>query len=437
VTPTRATLTKLMISVFWGGAVAIGVSIFSITAFLRHFPDTENFILSLPVIMQAGPLLALPLCMIFRNVHPKKVTVWLFFFVRLAMVPLPFLALFADDTVTAWGAFLCFAIMALLCTMSGGVVGAWFRQVIPCRVQGTFMGLRSAVCNVLLMVMAALSGWLIEAGTELLGSFRLTFAILFAVGTACGFGDVLYLHKAGEGRPAQVPVRSFRQELRDVIVPERLWNVSVVSMLAMAGTVFLLPVSVIILYDLGLTDTQVGILTAAGMGGLAGGLYVGGIFSDGKWLRHVFLAGVLMQAVGFAGCCLVSLYPAGQWMWSSWPVMFVLLPLQMIASVGTGSVISGTTKLIYRTSHHGTSMTFAFILSVDMLMRLVLAAVAGLCMPLFSEIAGDGQTLARDVPLLYGCAALVALTCGGMMLILLLRILVPRQECRVAVASSC
>lgn len=400
--------------------MSVGVSAFVITAFLRRFAGTETLILALPVLIQAGPVLGFAMSLRLRNVHPKTVTVRLLFLARLMLLPLPVLALWSGDLWAAWAVFLCFALMTVLNSPLGAVASAWFQLVIPSRVQGRFLGLRAALGSVLCMAAGGVSGWLIERGDGWFGHGQIVFSILFGLGIACGFLDIWYLHKTGAGKTLARPPHAFLDEWRTILKPLRLWRLSAVSLFAALGPVFLLPTSIIMLYDLGLGDAQVGVLTAAGLCGQACGLYGGGILSDRGRLRLVLLAGAVVQTVTFL-CLAGAAYAAtGTAEPSAWGVCLALLPLTGLAAAGTGAAAAAATKLIFRQIPGGSSVAFAFVSSVDVLLRLVLAGVAagaGGWFLLPSETAGE---TVRNIPLLYLVAAGVSVL-GALLLRKLLR----------------
>ena len=356
-----------MISMVFGALMASADSTYVITTLLKECGASTYILTLIPIVGQAGMLLSLPGALALAKFEPKRVSIFMYSLGRVFLfvfaLALAFPGLFTDRMVLVL--FVAYAMMNLIPALVGGICQSWFKQVIREDVLGSLMGRRNALCAVIMWVLTPLVGIAIERH-ELLGMEKrqvFLWLILFAI--VMGFFDMWYLNKMdGTKSPPGTLTRPVFLEIKKVARNRDLWRAAKISVIGNLGALILTPFSILLFYELRLSEWMVALIIAVSTAGSAVGQVVGGHYADRLRVRYVFSRAAFAAMIGAFLVLLVSIgiFSFGLKIWTA---CAILLGITSVTSFASGAFSSANTKYAFRAVKDNFSVAFAFIALVS------------------------------------------------------------------------
>lgn len=377
---SKNTLRYLMLSMLCGSCMVVCLAPYVLTTFMRDFATPPETIAVFQILLQGTILCVLPGAMILRKSNPKYSVIYGLLIARLPLLLLPLLPIFQPDWMIAGAMFVCI-FLGMTSSFASSSLDVWFRQIIPARILGSFLGRRMALCfGIMAILMPTIGYWLDHPGT-----FGLTrssiYAVLFLFAVVLGFGDLFFLHISNTSKVNE-PATSegVRAELIQVIRTPGFFRVAFITVLPVVSLLLISPYGLLILYDFQLDRFQVGVLTAISTFAIGVGTVIGGKRADRTpelnalsnlpiALRISVLLGLVLLLLLFAGAHILTPF-----------ILFILLsPLFAYMTFLQGVSVSLGLRLLYDNVRGGSTISFGFIRFLQGgLVVIVLTVSAGL-----------------------------------------------------------
>ena len=352
-----------MISMVFGAMMSSAVSAYVITTLLKEC-GASTFILTLiPIIGQAGLFLSLPVSLALAKFEPKNVSICMYSlgrgFILFYVLVLAFPKLFAGNSALIL--FWAYAFMNLIPISVNGICQSWLKQVIREDVLGSLMGRRGALCAVIMGIFTPLIGFAIERH-DLLGAEKKTvFLCLMIFAVVTGFLDLWFLDKINGTR--SLPAKRAQPallEIKKVAQNRDLWQAANIAVMGNLGPLILAPFSILLFYELKLSEGMVALVITAATGGSAIGQVIGGHYADQLLVRDVFLRSACITMLGALAVLAVSV-GIFSWGLKIWIACGVLMGITILTSAAGGAFASANTKYAFRAVKENFSVAFAFI----------------------------------------------------------------------------
>lgn len=352
-----------MLSMVFGAMMASAESAYVITTLLKEYSASIFILTLIPVIGQAGLLLSLPGALALAKFEPKNISIFmyslgrgfLFFFV----LALAFPGLFAGKLVLIL--FLAYAFMNLIPALINGICQSWLKQVIREDSLGSLMGRRNALCAIIMGIFTPLIGIAIERH-ELLGTEkRMIFLWLMIFAIVTGFLDMWLLNKInGTKSLPGTPSQPAFLEIKKVAQNRDLWQATGIAVMGNLGPLILAPFSILLFYELKLSEGMVALIIAVSTAGSAIGQVLGGHYADRLLVRDVFLRSAFITMLGALAVLAVSIgiFSFGLKIWNA---CGILMGITIITSAASGAFSSANVKYTFRVVKDSFSVAFAFI----------------------------------------------------------------------------
>jgi|GEM_PF-6986722 len=359
----RAQTGYLMLSMVFGAMMGSATSAYVLTTLLKDY-GASTFILALiPVIGQAGLLLSLPVSVAFWKMEPKHVSIFIYSlgrsFVVFYILVLAFPAFFAGyEVLIIFAAFVC---MNLVSLSPGGICSSWFKQVIREDVLASLMGKRGALCALVMGLLTPLIGFAVEKHL-LLGLARTrVFLLLMIFAIVVGFLDLWLLAGVrGAGKPSAAGAPSALAGIRTVAGNGDIWRAIGIGVFGQLGGLVMAPFSILIFYELGLTEGMVALVIAVSTVAYAAGQIIGGHFADKLRVREIFMRYAMAAMISPLMLLAVSvgIFSFGL---DARVACLIFTLLSLFTATAAGAFGSASLKYTYRAVQDNLSVAFAFI----------------------------------------------------------------------------
>lgn len=362
-----------MVSMFFGSCMSVCVTPYVVTTILMEFHASVFQIALVPVVVQVGGFLALPMAIACSSLDHKKVVIFLFALGRAFLIALVFVMIVETTAeIRATVAILfAYSLMTALGMSAVGPTNSWLRQVIPEHIQAAFLGKRNALCSVVMGGLTPALGYIIGRPSLLGLDSQSIYVPMMAFAVIAGYIDLLLLSKVqGCSDRIGMSIRGGLRELKSAWKNRRIWYASIISVAADVGTLLVAPFLILLYYDMGMSKFTVAIVTALSMLGTAVGFIVGGRFSDRLLIRRVFISSSLLRT--FCHCCLLGLSIVVFSCGLAPLVTFAsTAAIAFFAALSQGCIGSAHIKYCFAVVKNGSSISFAFIACVMNLTTLI------------------------------------------------------------------
>ena len=277
------TFRNLMVAMICGSVLSSGTAPYIITALLKDMDASLTQMALVPFIIQCGGFLGLPLACLLGRMDPKRVTILMLFLGRTSLV---FLALLLLTPLCGGGLgptliLSFYAASVVIGASAGGPANLWFRDVVPSRLQGSFLGRRNAYGSLVVAALMPLFGYILDKCSAHGISTGSVFPILMIIPFAAGYLDLYFLSKVEPVHPhAERPFIGAMPEFLSAFRNKAVWRATIVPMLSVSGVLLLSPFSIILCFELGMSGLATGLLMASSALGVACGMIYGGRLAD-------------------------------------------------------------------------------------------------------------------------------------------------------------
>ncbi len=303
------TFRNLMLAMLFGSVLSSGTAPYIITALLKDMDATLTQMALVPLIVQCGGLFGLPLVCLLGRMEPKSATILMLFLGRSSLVFLSLLLL-TPLCGGALGPSLVLGLYAasvVIGASAGGPANLWFKEIVPSRLQGSFLGRRNAYGSLVVAALMPLFGFVLDKCSAHGIRTGSVFPILMIMPLVAGYLDLYFLSKVEPRHsPLSQPPMGMMPEFRKALWSMAIWRAAFVPALSLSGVLLLSPFAIILCFDLGMSGFSTGLMMAFSALGVACGMIYGGKLSDSSmalvlrlfaWLPLLFSALVLGLAV--------------------------------------------------------------------------------------------------------------------------------------------
>jgi len=374
----RKSLFYLMISVVFGGSMSACISPYVMTTLLRDYNASVFQIALIPVIIQLGGFLVLPVTIVLNNFNRKKTCIFLYSFGRsfLIVFPIILMSQHADKNNLPFIFLTAYVLIRSIGTSAIGLTQTWFKEIIPQDNQAAFLGKRAALSTVIIGCLTPVIG-LFMGKYSLLGLDRKSmYAILFTFAIIAGYIDMYFLTQVEES--STVPKKRFNHlflKVKSTLKNRDNRNASILVILANIGAFIVAPFLILTYYDIGLTKFMVGIIVALSTVGTALGSIIGGHFSDKLFVRKVFLFSSFLRTFCHI-CFFVLTVLAFSFELPKILILSILAIISTFMMISEGCINMASIKYTYNTVKDGSSISFAFIIFIKGLITFVILSFA-------------------------------------------------------------
>ena len=359
--------------------MSVCIAPYVLTTIMKEYHASVFQIALIPVIIQAGGFLALPMAIAFSNFNCKKVSISLYSAGRLFLIVFLVALIYPNIERRSIPIILLstYAIMQILSMSATGPTNSWFKEIIPHDIQATFLGKRSALCALVVGSLTPAVGFFMEKHDMVDLDKKSVYMILFAFAIIVGYVDMYFLGKV-ETSSIRIKrkIGQILQEVKSVWKRQDIWNASFIAVIADIGTFLIVPFLILLYYDMGLGEFKVGIIVAISTLGVAAGLVTGGHFSDRLLVKKVFMLSSLLRTFSHLCFFMLTILVFSY----SLPKIYIFIILATIAPMATFSgscIVAANIKYVYNSVKDGSSISFAFIHFVrNFVVLIILASVA-------------------------------------------------------------
>jgi len=348
----RPALAPLTLAAVLGSAAGAAASGFTLTTLLHHSGAAPGAIALLGVLAQGAMVSALPTALLLRRLDHRRATLLILSIAYGCLLPLALVAAFAPSG--PWLVLGVLTLWAMHTSMGAGCVGpanAWFRHLIPGRIQGSYLGWRSGIGLAMAAVATPIAGWLLEVGP----AGRLVPALLLVMGALLAVADLLVLTRAPMPLRCQ-SVSAVTPPLRELFRSRGVWMPALAALLSSTGRLLVAPFFVLICFACGLGPAMTALITAASMLAGAVGLAWGGRLADRGDPRQLL---ALMAAGGLPVLALTTVLVGCAHVLPVHVVAAGFLVLGIAGELLAGRGAAALTKLQFALAPAGSSTSFA------------------------------------------------------------------------------
>lgn len=360
----RKSLRYLMVSIFFGSGCMAATQPYVLITLLKDLKASVFQISLVNVIQQTSMLFALPAAFVFSGMSLRKVNVLLYTASKLFFIIIPAVMLFNQGALLVSAVLCTVALQSFTGMAPAGFTQSWFKEIIPEGIRAGFLGKRSAITGVIIVLLTPLIGLLLTNNSvtdNLFAGKKYIYMALFVFAVVSGMVDMYFISKVED---APLPVKKSGREdldkLRQMWKDRLIWRAAFIPVVAGAGMFMIAPFMIIVFYDLGMDEFGTGVITMLSAAGSAAGMVAGGHISDRLKIRKVYVGAAAIRA---AGCLLMlaltffiySLAPQKIYVFLSLALAAVLI------AFAEGCIMSANTKYVYSTVRDGSSISFAFV----------------------------------------------------------------------------
>lgn len=364
-----------MLAMVFGAITGSAASAYVITTLLKECGASTFILAMIPATMQAGMLLSLPVSLTLSNFEPKNVSIFMYSlgrgFLFFYVLVLAFPGLFVGKMVLIL--FLAYAFMNLISSSVSGICQSWLKQIIREDVVGSLMGRRGALAAIITGIFTPIIGFAIEKH-NLIGVDKTNIFLCFmTIALVTGFLDIKFLTKVrGTGNP---PERHSPRAFTDIKKAARnsyLWQSAGIAVLGNLGPLILTPFSILLFYELKLSEGMVVLIIAVSTASMAIGQVRGGHYADRLLMKEVFLRSTFITMLGSLALLAVSIgiFSFGLKIRIACGIMICLT---IFTSIAAGAFSSANTKYTFCAVKDNLSVAFAFI---DLVKGLAIFCIA-------------------------------------------------------------
>ena len=358
--------------------MSVCITPYVITTVMKDFNASVLQIALIPVIIQAGGFLGLPVAILCSRFNPKAACIFLYSLARTFLFMFILIFLYQNSVGGKASFFLltAYSLMVILGMSAVGPTNSWFKQVLPENSQATILGKRSALSSLVTAGLTPAVGLAMTKHTLIGLDKHSLYLFMISFALVVGYIDLYFLSKV-QGCSARVrkDISNILREVRSICRNRNIWNASTVSVVANSGAFFIIPFIILLYYDLGMSEFMVGILTALSALGVAAGSITGGYLSDKRLIKQVFICSSALRTICYLFLLGLTIAAFSRRLSPLVICMLTATPAFLI-TFAQSCIQAAHIKYTFSTVKDASSISFAFIQFVRNLAILIILSVS-------------------------------------------------------------